>query len=246
LLSLSELNGADPDASVARAATYITPVQQLRARIEAQRGAYVQAQGEDAYLWAVQHARTLQHSVLQSALSGTQRSNKRDEFMAENVGWVLDHEGPGAKMALWAHNAHLMRENGSFTPLGANLKQAYGDAFYMFRLAFNQGEFLARLYPVGGPIQELQTFRVDPAPAEALEASLARVGFPLLALDLRGSPTEGAAAQYLNQQVPMREIGAAYTPGYPYLTKLRPRVAFDGVLFVETTTASRPNPPLPP
>ncbi len=53
-------------------------------------------------------------------------------------------------------------------------------------------------------------------------------------------------AAYWKEPVPMRELSAVYTPGGPYLYSLHPRVACDGLLFVETTTASRPNPPLDP
>jgi erythromycin esterase len=246
LLNISELYGGNPEEAQARAASHITPVQQLRARIEAQREAYVQARGEEAYVLNARHARTLEHAVNITALTGELRSNKRDTFAMENVRWILEREGQGAKMAIWAHNAHLMRENGSFIPTGAHLKAELGDAFYMFRLAFNQGEFRALLYPPGGPAQGLQTHRITAAPSESFEAVLTSTRLPLLALDLRPAPREGAVARYMDQQVPMREIGAAYTPGYHYLYRLRPRFAFDGVLFVETTTASRPNPPLEP
>ncbi len=246
LLNISELYGGNPEEAQARAASHITPVQQLRARIEAQREAYVQARGEEAYVLNARHARTLEHAVNITALTGELRSNKRDTFAMENVRWILEREGQGAKMAIWAHNAHLMRENGSFIPTGAHLKAELGDAFYMFRLAFNQGEFRALLYPPGGPAQGLQTHRITAAPSESFEAVLTSTRLPLLALDLRAAPREGAVARYMDQQVPMREIGAVYTPGYHYLYRLRPRFAFDGVLFVETTTASRPNPPLEP
>jgi erythromycin esterase len=246
LLPFGELNGSNAEDSVTRAASYIPPVRQLRDRLAAQREAYVQARGQGAYLWAVQHARTLEHAVVQSSLTGELRSNKRDVFMAENVAWILEHEGPDAKMAIWAHNAHILRQNDKYTPLGANLKDAYGDAFYTFCLAFNQGDFRSYYYPSGGPIQDLRTFNIGPAPAEAFESVLASAKLPLLAVDLRGAPKEGAVAQYLDRLVPMRIIGAAYTPGYPYLFKVQPRGAADGVLFVDTTTASRPNPPLPP
>ncbi len=246
LLDTSELYGGNAEESVVRAASHVTPVQQLRARLEAQREPYVQARGEEAYVLTARHARTLEHAVVIASLSGDLRSNKRDVFSTENVSWILEREGPEAKMAIWAHNGHLMRENGSFTPMGANLKDALGDAFYMFRLAFNQGEFRALLFPPGGPAQGLQTHLIDVAPEESFEALLTGTRLPRLALDLRAAPTDGAVARYLDQQVPMREIGAAYTPGYHYLARLRPRFAFDGVLFVETTTASRPNPPLTP
>jgi erythromycin esterase len=218
LLAMGELSGGTEDEPVARASVHITPVQRLRARLEAQRAAYVRARGEEAYVLAERHARTLEHAIVQSSLRGVSGVSRRDVFAAENVSWILEREGPEAKMVLWAHNAHLMRENGSYTPMGANLRDTFGDAFYTYRLAFNQG----------------------------FEASLTRTGLPLLALDLRSAPTEGAVAEYLAQRVPMREIGAAYTPGHPYLVRLRPRYAFDGVLFVETGSATRPNPPLAP
>jgi erythromycin esterase len=248
LLQFSELAGTpEQEVEVAhRAAGYITPVQELRTRLEEQRAAYVAARGEDAYLWAARHARMLEQAVLVASLTGARRTNQRDVFMAENASWVLDHEGPEAKMALWAHNGHVMRENGPYIPMGAHLRDAFGDAYYVFRLAFNQGEFRALLYPLGGPVGPLQTHRIDPVPSEAFEAALTRTGLPLLALDLRAAPTSGLVAQYLDQPVPMREIGAAYTPGYSYLLDVWPRRAFDGALFVKTTTASLPNPPLSP
>ncbi len=246
LLSSSELYGGSEDEVRVRAAGHITPVRQLRGRLEAQRASYVQARGEEAYALAERHARTLEHAVVQVSLLGRERLDRRDEYMAENVRWVLEREGPETKMVVWAHNGHIMRENGSSTPLGANLRDAFGEAFYVYRLAFNQGEFRALYFPSGGPAQGLQTHRIGRAPSESLEARLTRTGLPLLALDLRAAPADGAVAQYLSQRVPMREIGAEYTPDYHYLDFLRPRAAFDGVLFVETTSASRPNPPLAP
>jgi erythromycin esterase-like protein len=116
----------------------------------------------------------------------------------------------------------------------------------MFRLAFNQGEFRAVLLPTGGPAQGVQAHRIEKAASETFEAALTRTGLAMLALDLRSAPTDGTVAVYLRRAIQMREIGAAYTPDYHYLVYLRPRLAFDGVLFVESTTASRPNPPLPP
>jgi erythromycin esterase len=221
-------------------------MRQLRERFEARREQYARAQGEEAFVWAARNARVLEQAVLQHARLGRASANLRDTFMAENARWVLEHEGPEAKMVLWAHDLHLMRENKNYIPLGVHLRDAFGEAFYMFRLAFNQGAFRAVLQPYGGSLEGLQTHVIEPAPEKTLEASLASMGQPLLALDLRAAPGEGEVAQYLDGPVQQREIGAAYTPGYPYLINVSPRFAFDGVLFVETTTASRPNPPLPP
>ena len=35
----------------------------------------------------------------------------RDQCMARNVRWILDHAEKGAKIVLWAHNAHVARRS---------------------------------------------------------------------------------------------------------------------------------------
>ena len=36
----------------------------------------------------------------------------RDQCMAENVAWILDHAPKGSKIVLWAHNGHVAKQPG--------------------------------------------------------------------------------------------------------------------------------------
>ncbi|QRK12534.1 erythromycin esterase family protein [Archangium violaceum] len=64
-----------------------------------------------------------------------------------------------------------------------------------------------------GPARAMLDYLAQVDPAYRADATLARTGLPLFALDLRGAPTDGPVATYLETPVGMREIGAAYTPG---------------------------------
>lgn len=56
--------------------------------------------------WVIQNARLVeQFTRLKSESNG---NKVRDEAMAQNVKWIADHN-PGAKLVLWAHNAHISR-----------------------------------------------------------------------------------------------------------------------------------------
>jgi erythromycin esterase len=169
----------------------------------------------------------------------------RDRFMAENLRWVLEHEGPGTRAVLWAHNGHVAREYaGMEWPMGRHLAKALGPKLYIFGFAFHQGGFQAwniSREPAEGRRGTVD-FTVPPAPGDTLDAALAATGAPLLALDLRSVPREGPVAAWWRHTHRTRDIGSIYSDeGYP-LGTVRALEAYDGLLFVERTTPARPNP----
>src|SRR5260370_4478153 len=167
----------------------------------------------------------------------------RGSSMAENVRWILDHT-PGAKIVLWAHNGHVNAAgSGQWQPMGASLREMYGDRMVVFGFAFNQGSFQAIEQNKG-----LHDFTVGPAPAGSLDAMLAGTGIPVLALDLRQAPKEGPVAAWLKEFHKTRSIGAIYSEDSEsnYLMNLVAPKSFDALLFVEKTTAARKNVPPPP
>jgi erythromycin esterase-like protein len=109
----------------------------------------------------------------------------------------------------------------------------FGKDMVVFGFAFNQGSF--RAVPKNGP---LRNFTVPPLPADSLDATLASASIPMFAIDLRQSP-----AWFQTPRI-SREIGAVYPAGGPdgnVLSFVAP-VAFDAMLFVESTTAALKNP----
>lgn len=112
----------------------------------------------------------------------------------------------------------------------------------VFGFAFYQGAFQAMGWPIG-----LSTFAVGPAPAGSLDATLAAARISAFALDWRRpmlAGRGGGVGLWLNEQKRTRWIGSTYFESAPdaFWAELRPRDVFDVVLFVDTTTAARPNP----
>ena len=183
--------------------------------------------------WSTQNARV----VLQCM---QMRANQvsRDESMAQNIKWILDHS-PKDKLVVWAHNGHVQASGANYQPMGATLRKMYGDQMVVFGFAFNQGSFQAVEMR-----KSLHDWTVTPAPAGSLDATLAATGIPLLALDLRRVPKEGPVAEWWGQPHLTRSIGAVYSESQGnYFANLTAPASFDVLLFVEKTTAARGNTP---
>ncbi|MGH7555565.1 MAG: erythromycin esterase family protein [Longimicrobiales bacterium] len=178
-------------------------------------------------------------------LQGVQmRTNEvsRDRSMAENIKWILD-QSPKEKIVLWAHNGHVAAgELEGFEPMGSTLRKMYGTNMVVFGFAFYQGAFQAMGRPIG-----LSTFTVDPAPAGSLDATLAAARISAFALDWRRAPLAGRGGlvvPWLNEQKRTRWVGSTYFESAPdnFWIELRAREMFDVTLFIDMTTAARPNP----
>jgi erythromycin esterase len=215
---------------------------QAQQRLEAQRASYVRKSSERDWAFARRHASLLAYVVDMAGGSPAEVFAGRDRIMAENVRWLLEQEGPGVKMVVWAHNGHVStREPHPSTSMGRHLREALGDSLYVFGLTFNQGAFRARQLLPGQPPGGVIVQHVPPAPPGALDAALASAGLPLFALDLRGAPREGPVATFLHEPRKSRQIGSVYGEGYPEETVTLAE-EFDGVLFVEKSTATTPVP----
>ena len=215
---------APPPASV------VALWKEIVARLESGRAKHRVSGASDAEIgWAIQNARV----VLQCAQMRTNEVS-RDRSMADNVKWILDQD-PKARIVLWAHNGHVAAGGLAYETMGAALRRMYGTQMLVFGFAFNEGSFQA--IPQGGG--KLRTFTVPAAPAESLDATLAASRVPLFALDLREAPA------WFREPRGHRLIGAVYPDNQPYafMTNLRATEAYDGMLFVDKTTAAVANPP---
>nr|AYM52670.1 succinoglycan biosynthesis protein [Aggregicoccus edonensis] len=226
---------------------YLAMLAEVRARLDSERRAY--ERDSSPYEWAIaSHERHLLTYLLEATpqlvLTLEEGINVRDAMMADNVRWIQEQEGPGAKLMLWAHNDHVnMRplEVPGTKPLGQLLRERLGDAVFVFGLAFNQGAFQAiELTPRGKPSRGLIEHTVPPAPEGTLDAVLASAGLPLYALNLRGAPRDGAVGAFLKERRESRQIGSHYRDGMKRVP-VRMAELFDGILFVDKTHAAVAN-----
>jgi erythromycin esterase len=189
---------------------------------------------DEGWREARQDALVIQQSA-QMMIAGKRSNDVRDEAMAANVAWILEQEGPDAKIMLWAHNAHV-RANTATGPtrMGGHLRKRFGNEMVVMGFAFNQGSFQAI-----DPKKGLHEFTVNPAPPDTLDAILAATKIPLFAVDLREASPRPIAA-WLKSPQKSREIGATYSEDQELrLLEQAPAEAFDVLLFVEKTTRAR-------
>ena len=208
--------------------------------LDAARASHTKLVGELRWARARMHAEVLSQSARMLADLRNAWS-LRDRAMAENACALLEHDGPGARMALWAHNGHVQRTEQlpGLTPMGRVLHDMLGPAYVPVGFVFNRGSFRAGLIP-GGPVQE---FTVGPGPDDSLDRVLADVGHPVFAVDLRRVPASGPVAAWMATQPATRSIGAGYAHDRDarFWRRSDPRQSFDVLVFVDDTTAARSN-----
>ena len=156
--------------------------------------------------------------------------------MAENIRWMMEHEGADAKAVVWAHNGHIATAEDA---MGWYLRRNYGPDLVVFGFAFNQGGFQAR----EGPVQTkggLRAFEVGSAPAGSLDALLASADLKIAAIDLRTLPKSGPVTEWFAVPHGTRDINAVYYDNGSRFAQQKVPSIYDGLLFVEKTTPARP------
>jgi len=214
-----------------------TAVDILGGQMTKRRAAYVAR--SDAATWAViRHQVELLRQYLVLSLSkGDHYALARDTAMAANLKWILDHEGPEAKMVVWAHNSHVMRLKGH---MGGYLRNALGSDLRTFGFVFNQGGFQAVPRSFTEPHQGLQGLSLAPARKDSLDAVLAETGHRLACFDLRDRPAISGGSTWFDKARASRSIGAVMFEGRSLYLEDKAWEIYDGLFFVESTTRARP------
>jgi erythromycin esterase len=190
--------------------------------------------------WAVQAANLLRQAArFNVALS----SPERDSLMAANLDWVLRVLTPDSRAVVWAHDVHVshggdpaLSFNGG-AQMGAYVRR-YGYDYRSLTLLTYDGAYSATRSFSDHRMIEADAFPGPPGSAEAalhrLERPEATVGW---VVDLRPARTD-ERGEWLRRPRPIRHIGyAAYDYGFEFSAVLP--LEFDGIVFIDRTTASR-------
>jgi erythromycin esterase-like protein len=167
------------------------------------------------------------------------QGHNRDAHMAENL-QMLAERGTQDGIFLWAHNAHVATSPGA---MGAYLRRAYGQAYYVIGFEFDQGSFLSKSL-AGAITGTLRNYDVTPASPRYYAYALARLPQPVAFLDFataQHDPMVAAwlRAPHLSHQMDelynvrrLREAWITRDEAWPSL--------YDAIVFVRHTTATRP------
>ncbi|WPP52013.1 erythromycin esterase family protein [Catalinimonas niigatensis] len=180
------------------------------------------------------------------------KSMIRSISMAENLMYLLDREGSEAKFVVWEHNSHLARDtwnvsnfqdarNGS-NLLGYQLRRKYRDGYYAFSIEFNQGSFQTRSLLPDNMLGDLKEVTVPPAPEGSLPWYLSSTNVGNLILNLRAPVDNPVVEQWLHS--PHKVYLASWANNgesqEDYIKELEVKRFYDGILFIDRTTATRP------
>lgn len=209
--------------------------------LDERRGSHVARTGERPWRIARQHAVILWESCMGSM--EPRDPGYRDRAMAENARWVLEAEGPGTRVLLWAHNSHVSPEGrAAYPPMGEHLRDALGEGYVAIGQYFGQGSFRARGMGESPDEPGVRPIEVGPAPAGYLEATLSGAAPSPWLVDLRRAPAQGPVREWLRGLHHVRDVGAVYRDeeGVRAVTSLLGR--FDAIVFHDRVTAARANP----
>jgi erythromycin esterase len=165
----------------------------------------------------------------------------RDRAMADNVRWLIEDRFPNEKIVLWAHNDHVgTAQIGGEKSQGMHLRERYGARMVVLGFGAHHGEVRA-LRIVDGKLQRPPVaLTLAPPRSASIEALFHETGMPRFVLDFRLIPKESTLGRWLGGPKLYRSIGSAYDPeGDNYVSARLPEI-YDGLIFIDETTAAKP------
>lgn len=191
---------------------------------------------------ALQHVRLIAQFAEFNSPSSVDGVGTRDGYMAENFQHIVNGEKPTTRFIVMAHNAHISkRDTGNFPAMGSYLRKTFGDGYYAFGFAFNQGSFQAQVAGQGTP--RVQEFTLGVAPERTVDWYLARTGIVNHVVDFRRLPKDETLSQWLQATHRMHWVGAIFSDKWGESQWTQPFILvrdFDGLIFIEKTTSARP------
>jgi erythromycin esterase len=193
--------------------------------LQANRETYNKSFDAAAVEWIIHYA----HLVVQGVeCIGYKRD--RDQAMAENLIWLMDHLPLGTKAVLWAHNGHVSKNFQNFKSMGHFLHQRFRDDMIVFGFAFHQGEFFAR------GKNGLSNYKVPASEPGSVEWFLKSSGIPNFILDIRPGGRGETGARWLSRELEFRNIGGG-ADDY-MIEKVNITQDYDALIYFEKTSAA--------
>lgn len=153
----------------------------------------------------------------------------RDAAMAENVRWVLQHEGAGGRLIVFAHDGHVMnsKQDGG---IWAAIREKPSMMGTFLRSTF--GRDLVSIGTIGGSTVGAGLRQPEPLP-DSVDSVLAKVAMPRFVLDLRPARDNAQVLAWLSETRPLRANLTTHV-------LITPATAFDAFFFVNELTRTHP------
>jgi erythromycin esterase len=167
--------------------------------------------------------------------SSKSMAKNRDQAMAENVQWILDHN-PGAKMVIWAHNEHIRKAKRFAIPMGYYLNKNFGDEMVTIGFSTEEGTYTA-VKKEKEKVLLLAGNKLLPSTEEDIEYYFKNATAHNFIIDFRKAKLEPSNT-WISKKIRMRSIGARAIDKYQFLDTYLNN-DFDMIIFLMKTTSSK-------
>ena len=128
--------------------------------------------------------------ALASVPGGVPSNNAREEYMADNVSWVLKRE---RRIMIGGHNGHIRKASPELPSLGQLLRAQLPEPPVAIGTTYGAGPIWDLVDRSAPPPQWAVTVRELNPPAHTLDAVMSQVGLPLFYVDVDRVPNDALA-----------------------------------------------------
>jgi erythromycin esterase len=162
----------------------------------------------------------------------------RDEYMAQNLLYIMEKERPGTKFMIWQHDWHISKRPKDKT-LGHLLQQTFGDKYYGISIQCSEGTFQSRVLMPDGMWGDLKADTLLPQ-QQSLGWHLAQTGKKILFINLRKPAPNPVVAKWLQTPIRFNEGHWGSRSAKENIDTGKIKELYDGILFIERSTPAHP------
>ncbi|OAA93293.1 erythromycin esterase family protein [Clostridium coskatii] len=232
----------------------IDGIKQIKNIFEKNKDEYIKKSSKEQYELYMQNLNVICefYDMFGTGGSDFQKETKRDKYMAENVKWILDHEGEDSKIMLWAHNLHVSKgidkfgssnsdyPEGNVKRMGSNLYDMYGSKMYVIGFEFNKGDLIAN-YTNKENGQTVNGKCTLKAAKENSAAYIFSKVNPIFFIDFNTCKKNKYAKNILSKPQYCHDIGAVFPGENKSFESEILDLRYDGLIFADTTSSVEPN-----
>jgi erythromycin esterase len=166
-------------------------------------------------------------------------NDRRDYYMAQNIMSLLNDEKEGAKVIVWAHNAHIEKLHYSgFGSMGYYLSQYLKQQYYAVGFEFFSGSFQSRNVDIKNSSSlNWNIINLDEPPTESLPWYFDKTGKINLFIDFRF--TKPTNIVLFSKPFKMHSLGSSYSPKYWKALYDDNLENFDGMIYIKNSNAAK-------
>ncbi|MFU8648260.1 erythromycin esterase family protein [Lysinibacillus sp. RSDA_15] len=209
--------------------------------LQSNKEAYEKKSSKDAFSFAAQYAQILKQRT-QLFLNDGNYMNLRDEYLAQNLQWIVDFETTKGhdKVLMSGHNGHIDKTSATmagYKSMGQYLNEYYKDQYFAIGTDFVTNTFQA---PNGSGERKEYTIEYH----NALVDAFSDIHDNIFYVDFENASQSEELSNILTKEQRMGNIGDDFRPWYKltkmlYTIKMTPADAYDGLIIVQEATPTK-------